>query len=129
MAHGIPSRIATAVMNCPSVREQIVGKVVKVVSKEVTGLCSKTNPSLLRKTGKEDLEKFDLENVCQEWRERAPLFYLFLLTSAANKRTKTSTWLGGRALAGSALLKQRNQEISATGAVMGVLLKNKTVEV
>lgn len=43
--------------------------------------------------------------------------------------TKTSTWLGGRALAGSALLKQRNEEISATGAVMGVLLKNKTVEV
>ena len=130
VAHGIPSRIATAVMNCPSVRDQIVGKVMKVVSKEVTGLCSKTNPSLLRKTGKEDLEKFDLENVtCQEWRERAPLFYSFLLTSAANKRTKSSTWLGGLALAGSALLKQRNQEMSATAAVMGVLLKNKAVEV
>jgi len=129
VAHGIPSRIATAVMNCPSVSDQIIGKVMKVVSKEVTGLCSKTNPSLLRKTGKEDLEKFDLENVCQEWRERAPVFYSFLLTSAANKRTKSSTWLGGLSLAGSALLKQRNQEMSATAAVMGVLLKNKAVEV
>ena len=124
VAHGVPSRIATAVMNCPPVRNHIGEKVMKVVSKEVTGLCSKTNPSLLRKTGKEDLEKFDLEHVCKEWRERAPVFYSFLLTSCANKGTKNSTWLGGPALAGSVLLKQRNCEMSATGAVMGVLLKS-----
>lgn len=129
VAHGVPSRIATAVMNCPPVRNHIIEKVMKVVSKEVTGLCSKTNPSLLRKTGKEDLEKFDLEHVCKEWRERAPVFYSFLLTSSANKSTKNSTWLGGLALAGSVLLKQRNCEMSATAAVMGVLLKSKAAEV
>ena len=129
LAHGVPSRIATAVMDCPSVRNHIVEKVMKVVSKEVTGLCSKTNPSLLRKTGKEDLEKFDMEHVCKEWRERAPVFYSFLLTSAANKSTKSSTWFGSLALAGSVLLKQRNREMSATAAVMGVLLKSKAVEV
>ena len=129
LAHGVPSRIATAVMNCPPVRNHIVEKVMKVVSKEASGLCSKTNPSLLRKTGKEDLEKFDLEHVCKEWRERAPVFYSFLLTSAANKSTKSSTWLGSLALAGSVLLKQRNCEMSATTAVMGFLLKSKAVEV
>lgn len=129
LAHGVPSTIATAVMDCPPVRNHIVEKVMKVVSKEVTGLCSKTNPSLLRKTGKEDLEKFDMEHVCKEWRERAPVFHSFLLTSAANKSTKSSTWLGSLALAGSVLLKQRNREMSATAAVMGVLLKSKAVEV
>ena len=129
LAHGIPSRIATAVMDCPLVRNHIVEKVMKVVSKEVTGLCSKTNPSLLRKTGKEDLEKFDMELVCKEWRERAPVFYSFLLTSAANKSTKSSTWFGSLALALSVLLKQRNREMSATAEVMGVLLKSKAVEV
>ena len=129
VAHGIPSRIATAVMNCPPVRDHVVEKVMKAVSKEVTGLCSKTNPSLLRKTGKEDLAKFDLENICKEWRERAPVFYSFLLTSAANKYTKNCLWFGSVALAGSVLLKQRNREMSATGKVMGVLLKSKAVEV
>ena len=54
---------------------------MKVVSKEVTGLCSKANPSILRKRGKKDL-KFDIEDVCKEWREKAPVFYSFLLTSA-----------------------------------------------
>ena len=129
VAHGVPSRIATAVMNCPPVRDHVVEKVMKAVSKEVTGLCSKTKPSLLRKTGKEDLAKFDLEHVCKEWRERAPFFYSFLLTSAANKNTKSCLWLGSVSLAGSVLLKQRNREMSATGKVMGVLLKSKAVEV
>lgn len=129
LAHGVPSRIAAAVMNCLPVRNHILEKVMKVVSKEVTGLCSKTNPSLVRKTGKKDLEKFDVEDVCKEWRERAPIFYSFLLTSAVNKNTKSSTWFGSLAVAGSVLLKQRNCEMNATAAIMGVLLKSKAAEV
>ena len=41
LAHGVPSRIATAVMNCLPVRNHILGKVMKVVSNEVTGLVQK----------------------------------------------------------------------------------------
>lgn len=41
----------------------------------------------LRKTGKEDLANFDLLLLCNEWKERAPLFYVFLMTSAVNKKT------------------------------------------
>ena len=44
-----------------------------------------------QKTGKKDLEKFDIGDVSKEWRERAPFFYSFLLTPAANKNTKNST--------------------------------------
>lgn len=129
LVHGVPSRIAGAILNCPPVKKHVIEKVMKVVSKEVAGLCSKTNPSLLRKTGKEDLEKYDLEHVCSEWRERAPVFYSFLLTSAANKSSKSATWFGSLALAGSVLLKQRNSGMSATASVIGVLLKSKAVEV
>ena len=63
----------------------------KQLSNKVTGLCSKANPSILRKTEKQDLEKFDIGDVSKEWRERAPFFYSFILTSAANKNTKNST--------------------------------------
>lgn len=42
-----PSKIGIALMNCPSVRDQIVEKVMKVVSMEVTSLCYKTNNLLL----------------------------------------------------------------------------------
>lgn len=129
VAHGVPSRIATAVMNCLPVRDHVVEKVMKAVSQEVTGLASRQTLRFLEKTGKEDLAKFDLENVSKEWRERAPLFYSFLLMSAANTNTKSCLWLGSVSLAGSVLLKQRNCEMSATGEVMGVPLKSKTVEV
>ena len=102
---------------------------LKIVSKEVTGLCSNSNPSLLRKSGKKDLEKFDLERVCNKWCERAPVFDSFLLTTCINKRTKDSTWFGSLALAGSILLKQKNAEMSATASLMAVLLKSKSIEV
>lgn len=129
LARGHPSRIAGAVMNCQSVRKHIIEKTLKIVSKEVVGLCSKSNPSILRKTGKDDLTSFNLKLVCEEWQERAPLFYSFLLTSAINKRTKSCTWLGSTALAGSILLKQRSERMDATAVVLGILLKNKSIEV
>ena len=117
LVHGVPSRIAGAIMNCLPVKKHGIEKVMKIVSKEVAGLCSKTNPSLLRKTGKGDLEKFHLEHVCS------------VCTSAANKSSKSSTWFVSLALAGSVLLKQRNSGMSATASVIGVLLKSKAVEV
>ena len=40
-------------------------------------------PSLLRKTSKEDLQNFDLEKLCEEWQERAPIFYALLLNTAS----------------------------------------------
>lgn len=129
LAHGVPSQIAGAIMNCQPLRQHVIEKVLKIASKEVTGLCSKSNPSMLRKTEKADLENFDFELLCNEWRERAPVFYAFLLTSCVNKRTKSNTWFGSLALAGSILLKQRNAEMSSTASVMGVLLKSKSIEV
>ena len=129
LAHGVPSQIAGAVMNCHSVRKHIVEKVLKIVNKEVAELCSTRKPSILRKIEKKDLEKFDLQLVCDEWRERAPVFYSFLLTSAINKRTKSFDWFGSLAIAGSILLKQRNKDMSAAASVIGILLKSKSVEV
>ena len=55
LAHGVPSRIATAVMNCLPVRNHILGKVMKVVSNEVTGLCSKAHEDHMRIVIKNDI--------------------------------------------------------------------------
>ena len=129
LAHGVPSQIAGAVMNCHSVRKHIVEKVLKIVNTEVAELCSTRKPSILRKIEKEDLEKFDLQLACDEWHERAPVFYSFLPTLAINKRTKSFGWFGSLAIAGSILLKQRNKDISAAASLIGILLKSKSLEV
>ena len=129
LAHGVPSQIANAVMKNPTLRNHVIENVLKTLSKEVAALCSKKNPSILRKSGKEDLAKFDLQLLCNEWKERAPLFYSFLMTSAVNKRTKECSWFSSIAIAGSVLLKQRSEKMDATASVLGVLLKSKSVEV
>ena len=129
LAHGVPSQIASAVMKNSTLRNHIMNRTLKTLSQEVSALCSTKNPSLVRKSGKEDLAKFDLQNICNEWKERAPLFYSFLMTSAVNKRTKDYTWFSSVALAGSVLLKQKNEKMDATASVIGVLLKSKSIEV
>ncbi len=121
--HGPPSRIAKAVLKCKAIR-------TPVIDNEVDNLCSKKNPSLLRKNEKDDLINYDMLKLCEEWKRRAPVFYAFLLTCSTSKRNMHhSTWFPSIALSGSILLKQRNNHMSATASVIGLLLKTKSIEV
>ena len=128
LAYGIPSKIPKAVRNCSKVRIHVVSSVIKAVSKEGSGLYGKSRPLLLRKTSKEDLQNFDLQKLFEEWQEKAPIFNAFLLTTASRTNRK-GIWFGSLAIAGSIPLKQRNREMNATAAVMGILLKSKAAEV
>ena len=129
LVHGTPKRIANAVMKCKPISKFVLEKVLRTVSTEVNSLCSRTNPSMLRKTGKQDLIKYSMQTLCLEWQTRSPVFYAFLMTVALSRSNKQSNWLPSVALAGSILLKQRNSQMSATGAVIGILLKTGSIEV
>ena len=128
--HGPPSRIAKAVLKCEAIRTAVIEQVLRAVSNEVDNLCSKENPSLLRKNEKDDLINYDMLKLCEEWKRRAPVFYAFLLTCSTSKRNMHhSTWFPSIALSGSILLKQRNNHMSATASVIGLLLKTKSIKV
>ena len=85
------------------------------------------NPSLLRRTGKEELEKFDLRRF-EASGEKEPRFST-PSTSAINKAMRNCAWFRNLAVAGSVLLRQRNPDMCATAAVIGILLKSKSIEV
>lgn len=130
LADGSPSRIAKAIMNCEPLRISVIEKVLNLVSLETTALCSRNHPSLLKKTTKEDLINFDLQCLCKEWQEKAPVFYSFLLACCESNRRKAAvSWFGSVAIAGSILLKQRDPSMSATSIVMAILLKTRSIEV
>lgn len=78
---------------------------LKIVLKEVIGLCLKLNFLLLRKLGKKDFEKFNLEFVCNEWCKRVLVFYLFLFIISINKRIKDLIWFVSFVLVGLIFLK------------------------
>lgn len=124
LTFGPPQRLAKAVLKC-----KLLSKHVNLLSE--SGLCSRKTPSLLRKCGKEDLENFKFQSLCDEWRERSPLFFSFLMTCCISGRSRDQAvkWLPSAVVAGSVLLKQRNQEMNATASVLGVLLKTGSIEV
>lgn len=124
LTFGPPQRLAKAVLKC-----KLLSKHVNLLSE--SGLCSRKTPSLLRKCGKDDLENFKFQSLCDEWRERSPLFFSFLMTCCISGRSRDQAvkWLPSAVVAGSVLLKQRNQEMNATASVLGVLLKTGSIEV
>ena len=106
LAYGPPTRLANAVVKCKELNKLVVQTVMKLLSNEVSALCSRNNPPLLRKCAKEDLVNFDLQSLCEEWKERAPLFFSFLMTCCISTGSTNEgvKWLPSAAVAGSVLL-------------------------
>lgn len=129
LARGPLKRLAGAALADKKLGDEIIEKIAHMVTNECNSLCSRSKPSLLRKTGKEDLTNFSFKNICLEWKERAPIFYKVLMTCARRKLSDHVEWLPSVAMAGSVLLKQRNSHMSATASVLGVLMKSKAIEV
>ena len=131
LTFGPPQRLAKAVLKCKLLSKHVIESVLNLLSNEESGLCSRKTPSLLRKCGKEDLENFKFQSLCDEWRERSPLFFSFLMTCCISGRSRDQAvkWLPSAVVAGSVLLKQRNQEMNATASELGVLLKTGSIEV
>ena len=97
---------------------------------EVSMLCSRKKPSLLRKTNKEDLVNFKLESLGEEWKTRVLLFHSFLMAASVKKeKVKSSSWIPSMSLAGLILLKQRNGAMNATASVKAILMKAGAKEV
>lgn len=111
LIYGPPQRIANAVAKFKSLTKQMVQGVLRLLSNEVCGSCSRSNPSLFRKCNRESLVNFSFQSVCEEWKSRAPMFYSFLMTCS---RFCT---------------EQRNPQMNATASVLGVLLKTGSMKV
>ena len=129
--HQNPKGIANVVVKSKSLREKVIDCLLQLIKTEIAGLCSVKNPSILRKTTKEDLLEFSLEKVCSEWAERAPIFYLFLrgCCSKCKSTAKDLEWFPAMAVAGSVLLKQCNKHMNALASIIGLIVKTKSLEV
>ena len=76
--------------------------------------------------------KFHPEALCEEWTERAPLFFSILMSSALSGRrkdVKTVTWLPSVALAGSVLLRERSRGMDAMQLLVSTIIKSSGSQV
>lgn len=88
LARGTYKQISNAVWKNASLKKEITKLLLKDVEKECSQLCSKKNPSCLRKTSKEDMLSFSMETLTVEIKDRAPLLYSLLSAAAVNPKSK-----------------------------------------
>ena len=129
ICNGSPQKIARAVLKSGTLRKIVVEKVLQLMNTQLNDICSRKRPSILRANTKEEIANFDFEKVCLEWKERAPIFYAFLMTCAAIRKEKAPEWLPSVAVSGSILLKQRNSHMNGCATVIGILIKSRSLEV
>ena len=130
IASGFEQRIAKAILKNVNFKKIVVEKVLQLMTSQINGICSRKQPSMLRANTKEEIVNFDFEKLCFEWKERAPIFYTFLMACATTTRNEIAPeWLPSMAVAGLILLKQRNSHMNGCATVLGILIKLRSLEV
>ena len=102
------------------------------LSRECADFSSKKSSSILRKNNTDDMRLLELKKVCDEFQERAPLFYSMLLTCAVangRKQTETIKWLPSVAVTGAVLLRERCMFLNAVQLMVSVLVKFSGIQV
>ena len=68
--------------------KELTGLVLKDLEKECSHLCSKKDPSCLRKMSKDDMLSFSMEKLTVEFKDRAPLFHSILSAAVVDRKSK-----------------------------------------
>lgn len=129
LALGDNTSIARALVALPDVNEIIYQLIGKEITSEITGLCSKTNPSLLRKSTPKELSEFSWDNVHQELSDRAPRFMQLLQAATANPSQSRNILKNKEAItvpmldAGCKLISIFNEDMNASRKMKSVVLK------
>ena len=103
--------------------------VYRNVTNEIQDLCASSNPSLLRKTSKEDLQKFSWNDVHEELKERTPVFLGFVEAAVRNPSQSRNVLKKNDVLippmcdAACHLVSVFNETMSAVRRIKSIILK------
>ena len=123
----IPS-MSRAFVSMTDVKE-VVKLIYQEMTSEIAGLCTTSNPSVLRRSSPDDLTKFTWEIIHDERKIRAPIYLQLLEAAVANssqrrnvlktKETVTVPMLD----AGCQLISIFNENVNATRKLKSIILK------
>ena len=125
LLRGTWKEIASAVYRVKEIRSELIKCMLKQLSVECCDIISSKRPSLLRKTTASDIRKLSLANICHEMKERAPLLYSVMMTTATPNRKKydATEWLPSVAIAAAVLLKQRCRMVNSVQLLIMTIIK------
>ena len=120
---------AAAVFKNKDCNEYLLQQAAKQITKELTGLCTLSQPSLLRQKEKDKLISFKWNALNNELKDRCPLFYKFLTASVTNPSETRNVHKKDEAIlapmldAGCQLISVFNSDLDATRRIKSVVLK------
>jgi hypothetical protein len=116
LCRGTYTQIALAAWRCQRVREQIVILFLREIDRECSNVCSRKNPSILRRTSKEDIVEFSLNKLDCELKTRTPLLRSVLKVACfrkSNVERNNLYWMPAVCMASAICLKNRSPYLTA----------------
>lgn len=121
--------MSRAFVSMTDVKKEVVKLICQEVTSEIAGLCTTSNPSVLRRSSPDDLTKFTWEIVHDEMKIRAPI-YLQLLEAAVTNSSQRRNVLKTKETvtvpmldAGCQLVSIFNENMNATRKLKSIILK------
>lgn len=127
LVRGTYKQIANAVWKNPALRKNIIPLVGREIRKECDGLCSSNNPSLLRKTSKEDMLQFSLQKFGSELEVRSPILISTLKSAAVKTKINNEdpmSWLPAICMSAATLLKNRSPYMTSLQLLITIIIQH-----
>ena len=92
-------------------------------------MCSRKDPSLLRKMSKSEILEFNFESLGEELNRRAPLFYGILRTASLKNLSGDKSWLPPVGMAAAVCLKNRSAQMTTVQLLVSIILQHSGLTV
>eukprot|EP00794_Sanderia_malayensis_P008410 gene8410-9308_t len=126
LVRGTLKQIAHAAWSSTCLKEFILKDLLKSVHHECAAICSRKNPSILRKTKKEQITEFSFDNLEQELAEKTPILNAVLKTASMRKlgEDNTLSWIPSVCMAAAICMKNRSHHMTALQLLVSIILKH-----
>ena len=129
LVRGTYKQIASAAWKCGEVRTYLIKEVLKSIHTECANMCSRKDPSLLRKTSKSEILEFSFKSLGEELNRRAPLFYGILRTASLKNLSGDKSWLPPVGMAAAVCLKNRSAQMTTVQLLVSIILQHSGLTV
>ena len=127
LCRGTYTQVARAAWRCTKIREHIILLFLKEINRECANMCSKKNPSILRKINKEDIVNFSLTKFEDELRKRTPLLRSVLMAASICKSSLERSylyWMPAVCMASSICLKNRSPHMTVVQLLNTIFIQH-----
>ena len=124
--------VSKAAFDTPVLQISLKENFCKILQKESEGLCNKKDPSILRKTSKDDIKSFNLVKLYKELSMRAPFLVKVLSLIGFNgyqARRDQDLHIPAVCVAAATLLKNRNQQMNAMQVMTNSIVQHSSLTV